>query len=170
VTAMQHESAQVRPSLGDVSKRLRAHLRDAATGPMAAARMIKDEIEPRWDTYRLEAGDVDLSAWLRREVHPGGLPYFEARHRAVQILGAGVCAGLHHEAAVLIAQSVPEGDRLRVCAAARDLFKKQGLPVGLSQASRLIIRVLKRVPKVKPCPTCELLRAQVRELGGEPKV
>jgi hypothetical protein len=153
--------------LAQMGKRLRALLADSATGPILAAQVVKEELEPNWDRYRAEANGADLEAWILG-INKGGLRFFEVRYRAMQILTKGICAGLHDRAAIRIVNTVSEGDRMRVSHEVRALYKKQGIPVTVSQANRIIYRVTGRVAKETVCAYCEALRAQIRKMGGEP--
>ena len=146
----------------------RKALQDVACGPLIVAHEVVD-LADRWDAYREQAGGLDATTWLKRNLN-WYLAWFIERQRAVDKLGEAVRRWMHHEVAVYCSRNVPAEDVREVVKQLRLATKKAGEnPLSLPQAKPIIYEVLGRRPgrQRRTCPRCAVLEALLREHGIE---
>ncbi len=150
--------------------KFKAALRDSDTGPLVIAQEVM-RIEERWPEYKEEAGDIECTTWLARELGPGrDFAFFQRRAKAVEKLGESCRRKLHHEVAVWLANLKNESAQVKVAFVAliSATNKQRGNCLTLSQAKPIVRKALgvKAGPRaVKSCERCARLTALLQESG-----
>jgi hypothetical protein len=157
-------------SLQAIGRRLRATMNASDSGPLLISGEVV-QLSLNWENYRRQAEGRSCSRWLRDEISPGrGLYWFQARNTAARAIGSSAHR-LHHEAAVWLVSSVPEGYRIAVISRVNALFrgKNNGACITKGQVTRIAAEVQKKVPQARVCARCKRLAEQIRQMGGTPE-
>jgi hypothetical protein len=157
--------------LAESATRIKAAMRAGDTGYAMIAHEVVS-IEQRWDILKGEAEGRSIHRWIKEEIGTKDLAWWRRLASGVTRLSRHVAAHFSTQAIFWLTQSVPERylDEVRDASLALQRREKQPSPVTLAQAKRMGKTILPAHPKVDGCADCEALRAQVREMGGEPRV
>jgi hypothetical protein len=171
---------EIQHTLKERARRIRAVLKDSATGPLFAAVEIV-QLSENWAAHLDEAGGRTCSDWLRDEVHPErSLGWYKARARAHEAFGGAICKRLDHYAAVWLVNNVPSTSISPVRDEVSRLYRENNsMPVTASQARKLGRAVLGLVETLKEgsdaievvkdsCPRCIRLETQLLAAGIHP--
>lgn len=157
-------------TLADKAKRWGRALVDEATGALTIASEIV-KLSEEWETFRAEAGGVDCTTWLRKEVSRGrGLPFWHARAEAVAALGESVRRFMHHEVAVWLKNKTLSDEQLERAKfiLKSEMRKNANKPLNRMQAHRALRDVLGITPaKSRVCERCQELEELLRAKGIE---
>ena len=161
---MSHAAAEaaerIEMSLAERAKTWKKALRENGCGPLVMAAEVVG-ICRSWKDYEAEADGLSASGWLRRELG-FGLAWFEVRARAVDALGEAIRRTIHHEVAVYVLQSVPEGHRATVVEALMGArLKNGGVPLTKAKALRIIKEIVGRSERRRSCARCLELEARI---------
>lgn len=171
-----------RESLKQVAKRLQAALRDSNVAVSIEVMRMADD----WDHYRSEAGDLEISSWVVKELDPDhGLDWYRTLAEAAAWIGNGTWQRLRSAALRWL------WDRVRPSEAKLDKIRQivgneykrnRDAPVSLNRVKKLFAEHIARRPEGKRGialreareraafqeARCGRLEEQVRALGGEP--
>jgi hypothetical protein len=163
-----------RGELGDILKRISRALTTGETAPLALAHEVV-AISRTWDRYAVEMKGQSANA-VFKEWLGHGVGWFEARARAVDVLGRDVATWLSHRVAVrLVADDISEEQRK---AAKDDLLRmfakkrKRGLAVTSTDARDTLRIHCPSPPSVTVDwrAECRRLRAILAANGIDPDV
>ncbi len=145
-------------------KRISAALRSGITGPLIVAEDVV-RMADNWELWREQAGGLSATAAFKKWLH-FHLPYFSARHHAVELLGRDVRTWMQDTLAVRVA-ALPEAMRKTVKDDLLERFGSQrghGHAVTLAQAIPFIREKVGGKPK-RGCDECARLRTLLEKHG-----
>ena len=166
-------------SLKDFADRVHKQLRDGAVGPLRVAREVV-QLGENWDKYEVEAGGKTFTQWLTATF--GQL--YRARWWRVRALAVqefrGQALRLHHEAAVMLLQSVARTCWSEVWVEVNKVFHGVNRKIPLTKHQlRSIVNDVTGTPgrrrereqngELADAERIRILREQVIELGGVPR-